>query len=179
MAQNNGGGNSASLATEMHKLADGFRKRYGVTGDLTIADMVKLITPPSGIMLLDAGSFRITDSSGSNLTANGGSTILNNTLIPYKYYTSNKSLLDNPASRPNLNLKFHFKVISTDGNQINWKLQGSGYVATWNPNTEDTSTLTLPTGELVDEHNGIQFDSLSFSNGTVIDLSKSYLEIIK
>lgn len=174
-----GGGNIASLATEMHKLADGFRKRYGVTGDLTIADMVKLITPPAGIMLLDAGSFKITTLDGNTLTPYDGSTILNNTLIPYKYYTSNKSLLDNPASRPNLNLKFHFKVISTDGEQINWRLQGSGYVATWNPNTEDTSTLTLPTGELVDEHNGIQFDSLSFSNGTVIDLSKSYLEIIK
>lgn len=174
-----GGGNIASLATEMHKLADGFRKRYGVTGDLTIADMVKLITPPAGIMLLDAGSFKITTLDGNTLTPNDGSTILNNTLIPYKYYTSNKSLLDNPASRPNLNLKFHFKVISTDGEQINWRLQGSGYVGKWNPNTEDTSTLTLPTGELVDEHNGIQFDSLSFSNGTVIDLSKSYLEIIK
>lgn len=174
-----GGGNIASLATEMHKLADGLRKRYGVTGDLTIADMVKLITPPAGIMLLDAGSFKITTLDGNTLTPNDGSTILNNTLIPYKYYTSNKSLLDNPASRPNLNLKFHFKVISTDGEQINWRLQGSGYVGKWNPNTEDTSTLTLPTGELVDEHNGIQFDSLSFSNGTVIDLSKSYLEIIK
>ena len=174
-----GGGNSASLATEMHKLADGFRKHYGVTGGLTIAEMVKLITPPAGIMLLDAGSFKITTLDGSTLTANGGSTILNNTLIPYKYYTSNKSLLDNPASRPNLNLKFHFKVISTDGNQIDWRLQGSGYVGKWNPNTEDTSTLTIPTGELVDEHNGIQFNSSFYSTGTVIDLSQSYLEIIK
>ena len=179
MAQNNGGGNRASLATEMHKLADGFRKRYGVTGELTIADMVKLITPPAGIMLLDAGSFKITTLDGITLTPNDGSTILNNTLIPYKYYTSNKSLLDNPASRPNLNLKFHFKVISTDGNQINWRLQGSGYAGKWNPNTEDTSTLTLPTGELVDEHNGIQFNSSFYSTGTVIDLSQSYLEIIK
>lgn len=179
MAQNNGGGNSASLATEMHKLADGFRKRYGVTGDLTIAEMVKLITPPAGTILLQEGSFKITDITGSTLTANGGSTILNNTIIPFKYYTSNKSLLDNPASRPNLNLKFHFKVLSTDGNQINWRVQGSGYVVNWNPNTEGTSTLTLPTGELVDEHNGIQFNSLSYSTGTVIDLSQSYLEIIK
>lgn len=68
-----GGGNSASLATEMHKLADGFRKRYGVTGDLTIAEMVKLITPPAGIMLLDAGSFKITTLDGITLTPNDSS----------------------------------------------------------------------------------------------------------
>lgn len=44
-----------TLSQQMKELADGFRKRFGKTGDLTLADMTKLVTPPpfpSGINLI-------------------------------------------------------------------------------------------------------------------------------
>lgn len=36
-----------SLQTEFISLADGFRKRFNVSSKLTIADMIKLVTPPA------------------------------------------------------------------------------------------------------------------------------------
>ena len=44
-----------TLSQQLKLLADGFRKRYGKTDSLTLADMTKLVTPhafPSGIDLL-------------------------------------------------------------------------------------------------------------------------------
>ena len=43
-----------SLQTEFTSLADGFRKRFDVSSRLTIADMIKLVTPPAfkPVMLL-------------------------------------------------------------------------------------------------------------------------------
>ena len=56
-----------TLSQQMKELADGFRKRFGKTGDLTLADMTKLVTPlpfPSGTDLL--GGVPIEHSNGTN-----------------------------------------------------------------------------------------------------------------
>lgn len=49
------GEHMVTLSQQLKLLADGFRKRYGKTETLTLADMTKLVTPPkfySGIDLL-------------------------------------------------------------------------------------------------------------------------------
>lgn len=49
------GEHMVTLSQQMKELADGFRKRFGKTGDLTLADMTKLVTTPafpSGINLI-------------------------------------------------------------------------------------------------------------------------------
>lgn len=56
-----------TLSQQLKLLADGFRKRYGKTETLTLADMTKLVTPPaflSGINLIKEPIHLNLDGSG-------------------------------------------------------------------------------------------------------------------
>lgn len=165
-----------SLFQVYEDLAVACRKRFKVTEQLTLADMVKLIMPPQYPLLLEQGKFKFTTGHNQDsYTANNGSTITKGNFVVPAYYTVNKSLLDNPSKRPNLTLRLHFKVTKTDGQIVFWGIEGAGSPTNWNPSVSETSDYSLPTGLLIDEHNALTF---STNGNTQIDLANSYLEII-
>lgn len=162
------------LASGLTQLASGCKKRFKVTGKLTVDDMVKLITPPKNPLLLEQGNFKFTaDHNKANLTANGGA-LVSGFVVP-SFYASGKKLLDNPRNRPNLILRLHFDVTETDGNLINWGIEGTLLSGAWNPSRGNTSDYELQRGLLVDEHNALQFKS---TGRTIINLATSYMELI-
>ena len=62
-----------SLFQIYEDLAVACRKRFKVTEKLTLADMVKLITPPQYPLLLEQGKFKFTiDHSQDHYTNNNG-----------------------------------------------------------------------------------------------------------
>lgn len=166
-----------SLNDLMKQLADGTRQRFNVTGQLGLKDMIKIITPPKGKLLIKPGEFKFTTSPSdkTTITTNGGTTISGTTYIVPSFYSEVRKLLDNPSSRPDLTLRLHFNVVSTDGSEVMWSVYGAGSIAKWRPNNSSTSDYHLASGLLVDEHNGLQFQT---TGQTVIDLANSYVEIL-
>ena len=162
------------LANGLNQLASGCKKRFKVTDKLTIDDMVKLITPPKNPLLLEQGKFKFTlDHNKANLTSNGGAQV-GGFVVP-AYYGEKKTLLGNPATRPNLTLRIHFDVLKTDGAIINWGLEGTMLNGVWNPAKSNESDYELQTGLMVDYNNSLQFDA---KGTTIINLATSYAEII-
>ena len=162
------------LYTSLTQLADGFRKRFNLSKNLTIPEMTKLVTPPKNPLLLEQGSFKFTnDHNKYNLTSNGGSKV-SGFIVP-AYYGENKTLLNSPATRPNLTLRLHFNVLKTDGVNIRWGIEGMGGTTSWNPNESNESDFNLNTGIMVDSNNSLEFDTVGT---TIINLATSYIEII-
>lgn len=169
------------LTNKLTLLADGFRKRYSKTGSLKIDDMITLVTPPKGKLLLNPGKWKLNTTAfgdpNATLTGNGGSVVNNNCFVSTSYYDStNKTLLNNPQTRRPLDLILHLNVISTDGNPIQWGIYGMGGLTpvTPIPHQEVQSTFHLNSGIAVDSGNPLNF----VGNGnTQIDLATSYIEI--
>lgn len=161
---------------KMEELASGFRRRYKLDRLLSLDDMIMLITPPKGNILLEPDGFKFTRNyDKNNLTDADGATIQSNCYIVPGYYSAEKTKLDNPATRPNLTLRLNFNVVSSTGEAVNWGIDGAGKTTTWYPNATKTSDYNLETGLLVDEHNALVFQT---TGTTKIDLATSYLEII-
>lgn len=167
----------ASLDQTLTELADGFRKRFKVTDKLSLQDMIKLVEPPKGTLLVNSGKFYFTQSRDlATMTAQNGSTITVNTMIAPTFYTSDAiKLIHDPQTRPNIIIRLHFEVVHTDGKPFTWTVEGSGLVGKWNPVNSNESELTLPTGLRVNEANAIQFVS---GGTTVINLATSYITLI-
>lgn len=174
MAQNNGGGNSASLATEMHKLADGFRKRYGVTGDLTIADMVKLITPPIGLTIFSQENLRFSSNYNRAYTVKDGATITG-TCFLLQQDMNNLDKFRALHRANDLIVKVHLWFVSTVGNDVTLSFDGGKYKEHMKPvvGTENTAELRLEKAESPWAYN------IYFSGDAVIDRAKSYIVVVK
>lgn len=160
----------------MKELASGFRRRYKLDRLLSLDDMIMLVTPPKGNILLEPDGFKFTRNyDKNNFTDDGGATIQSNCYVATGYYSDEKTKLDNPAKRPNLTLRLNFNVISSTGEAVNWGIDGAGNTTTWYPNATKTSECNLAAGLLIDEHNALIFQT---RGTTKIDLATSYLEII-
>lgn len=160
----------------MKLLEEACHRRFHVTGPLTFKQMTDLIQPPTNPILLEKGKFRITvDHNKDNYTQSNGAQIKGDCYVPFAYYSIEKKLLDNPATRKNLTIRAYFDVVETDGSVVKWQVEGGGNPTSWNPKTESISEYKVPTGLYVDEHNSLQF---STTGNTTINLDNSYVEII-
>ena len=163
------------VGEKLYALSTACRKRFQVSRQLGFDDMIALIMPPKNPMLLEQGKFKFTtDKNKANLTDNSGSQV-KGFVVP-AYYSAKKTLLGNPATRPNLTLRIHFDVLKTDGAIINWGLEGTVLNGVWNPAKSNESDYELPTGLMVDYNNSLQFDA---KGNTIINLATSYVEIIE
>lgn len=168
-----------TLQSELTHLANNLLKKYSTSNKLSIAYMIQLTEPPKYPRLVEVGTWKFTRSQDTSLpTANNGSTLpWGTSYISTLYYSKDMSLIDNPKSRPPFHLRLHFKVISTDGATVNWGFNGwitDGWQPTIGDNIFDGSVIQ--TGVNINSNNALKF---TVYGSTVIDLSQSYIEIIK
>ncbi|WHO84879.1 hypothetical protein [Limosilactobacillus oris] len=170
----------ATFNDTVTRLASGFRQRFQVSGLLTFEDMIKLVTPPPYPLLLDTGgTWYFTDGAWSmNRTKDNGTCIEGAAYVIQRLYTKNESLLDDPDNRPDLVLRLHLFITDTQASQLTWGIYGSGILSTISPKKgESVSDFNLPTKlKVTGLGNPLEFHSSGGS--TIVDTSKSYIEII-
>ena len=157
-----------TLQSELTHLANNLRKKYSTSNKLSIADMIQLTEPPKYPRLIEASKFCFTKSGDQNdTTGSSGAQITGKCYILPVYYKTSI-----PAYRTST-LRLHFKVVQANSGTIQWGLDGLGDMAVWNT-SEATSDFKVPSSDNPQGH-ALKF----YGNNTVIDLSQSYIEIIK
>lgn len=161
-------------------LADGFRQRFDKTDQLSIDDMIKLITPPSHIYLLDPGSFNFsTDWGGTLLTAQNGATMSNNCYISTSYVDSANKNLVYSANNQQLTLRLHIWFTSANpGSNFNWGINGYSQknVTINNIKDETISDYLVAPNSNLGSGNALSF---STTNNLTVNLDRTYIEIIE
>jgi hypothetical protein len=172
-----------SLASEMTLLADGFRKRFSTTDRLTIADMIKLVTPPKYPFLIPTNGWRIAHNYNGALTDDGGSTILSGFSIILASTMKNYDLLKKLHSAGDVTIRFHIVPLEINGGSSTSAIttcfdgQRSVIHIPLKIGVESTQDLTLSKTELTGGNLNLYIICQSAST-VQIDVSKSYIEIV-
>lgn len=162
-----------TLQTKMILLADGFRQRFNKTDQLSIDDMIKLVTPPKNPLLLEPGKFHFSNGYSSNNKTNfDGSSIPGSCFITYDLYHNADKMME-LHEKGNFKLVAHLKSVGKNSGVVEWCFDGMQSTAKWD-GVSETSTLTVPAEFSLTETTALYFQG----NNNRVDLSQSYFELV-
>ncbi|MEY8441778.1 hypothetical protein AALA17_03850 [Lactobacillaceae bacterium 24-114] len=169
-----------NLTDGLNELAQGFQKRFKVTGKLTIQDMIDLVTPPPSIYLLDPGTYKFsTDWGGTAYTDQKGSVMSNVCYIATSYMNGENKGLVYGTNNQQLTLRLHiWFTAANNGDRFRWGLNGFDQkTVTINDSTNETiSDYSVAPNSKLSNGNMLSFAA---AKSLTVNVNRSYVEIIK